>query len=430
MTEPGNTINANAAALQPDGRPSLGDGKVAQALRKENEDLLKQLNELQKTHLFKTKQLQDKLDEAKQMEVDFHKLKDEVATMRHESSFQEKETQIEELHEKIQKYQIVYEEANTKQRTLMKQNDELRVKHQKLVMEMDDLRRIADKDRKSRRQSSHDDRRGVFFNTRDGATMTDPTSADCSCQEMDAQIRELRKQLTIKDCQLNTQKMMASVNPLKNDVVELRGLLKTRENEIFQLQKDIQTLSVSLDQERKQADKRCQTCARQQRLRSLRSDKAIGTEPNVFTSSRDSSSSSNGDMETSSNLSRKLEETQEELRKLSDKYQQMKRLCRMRNETIVSLSEKENESSNANRSIQQEVSALRRQLKESEDKFLQMQKAHNGKNVVLKVERNVQTEPFKLEELETLRTKYDKYKTMAISLVEQNEELKKKLQSS
>lgn len=69
-------------ALQPDGRPSLGDGKVAQALRKENEDLLKQLNELQKTHLFKTKQLQDRIDELKVVETEYGKLKDEMATMR------------------------------------------------------------------------------------------------------------------------------------------------------------------------------------------------------------------------------------------------------------------------------------------------------------------------------------------------------------
>lgn len=97
------------------------------------------------------------------------------SSSRHNSSFQEKETEIVELTQKICHYEQVYEETNTKHRSLQRQNDELRVRHQNLVMEMDDLRRIADKDRKSRRQSTHDDRRGVHFNTRDSATMTDPS---------------------------------------------------------------------------------------------------------------------------------------------------------------------------------------------------------------------------------------------------------------
>lgn len=77
-------LKAKQVSLSSDGRPSLwnGDGKVAHALRKENEDLLKQLNEMQKMHVFKTKQLHDKTDELKQMEVECNSLREEISTMR------------------------------------------------------------------------------------------------------------------------------------------------------------------------------------------------------------------------------------------------------------------------------------------------------------------------------------------------------------
>uniref|UniRef100_A0A1Q3F2B3 Putative kinesin-like protein n=1 Tax=Culex tarsalis TaxID=7177 RepID=A0A1Q3F2B3_CULTA len=405
-------------ALQPDGRPSLGDGKVAQALRKENEDLLKQLNELQKMHVFKTKQLQDRIDELRHIEVEYGKLKDEMATMRHNSSFQEKETEIVELTQKINHYEQVYEETNTKHRSLQRQNDELRVRHQNLVMEMDDLRRIADKDRKSRRQSTHDDRRGVHFNTRDSASMTDPSSTDCSCLEMDAQIKNLKKQLTIKDCQINTQKKLASANPLKNDIVELRNLLKDRERDILTLQEEVRTLSLAT------ADKRCNSCLRQQRMRALRSDKAVGTDH------EDCAKEAADQLAEHEGLVKKLEEAQEELRKLNEKYQQMKRLCRIRNEKIQDLVGKENESSAANQGVQQEVSLLRRQLKETEERYSTMQRMYQSKcnGGVAKVERTVQTET-RNDDMEMLRTKYEKYKSMSIALSEQVMELKRRVPS-
>ncbi|XP_055535563.1 uncharacterized protein LOC129724590 [Wyeomyia smithii] len=401
--------------LSPDGRPSLGDSRVAQALRKENDDLLKQLHELQKTHVSKTNQLQERIDE----------LKEEVSTMRHEASFQEKELQIGALEEKINHYEQVYEDTKNKHRSLQRQNDELRVKHQNLVMEMDDLRRLADKDRRSRRQSTHDDRRGVWFNTKDNSTMTDPSSSDCSCVEMDIQIKDLRRQLTIKECQLKTEKMMAAANPLKNDVVELRRLIKERESDIFKLQDEIRTLSVAIDRERQQLTKHCNNCVRQQRMQSLRSDKAVNTD-------RVENSSMNSPL--GKNKSKQLEEIQEELRRLSSKYQDMKRLCRIRNEKIVSLSqdiqEKENESSIANKNVQQEVLLLKRQLKESEDKHTQMMKLLQSKHCVSKTEKIVQTDLSSNDDIEMLRNKYEKYKNMAIVLIEQNEELKRKMSTA
>lgn len=202
---------------------------------------------------------------------------------------------------------------------------------------------------------------------------------------MDNHIKDLKKQLTIKNCQLNTQKMMAAANPLKNDIIELRNLIKNREMEIFKLQNEIQTLSLIVENERKQADKRCNNCVRQERMRSLRSDKAVLTD-------RDDSWSI-----AAINQSKKLEETQEELKILNEKYQNMKRLCRIRNEKIVSLSqdimEKENESNYANKNVQQEICHLKRQLKESEDKNLYMQRMLQGRCGVPKVEKMMQTEP-------------------------------------
>uniref|UniRef100_A0A8D8FIP9 (northern house mosquito) hypothetical protein n=1 Tax=Culex pipiens TaxID=7175 RepID=A0A8D8FIP9_CULPI len=242
-------------------------------------------------------------------------------------------------------------------------------------------------------------------------------ATDCSCLEMDAQIKNLKKQLTIKDCQINTQKKLASANPLKNDVVELRNLLKDRERDILQLQDEIRTLSLAT------ADKRCNTCLRQQRLRGLRSDKAVGTDHEDCTKDQD--------QQAEPGASKKLEEAQEELRKLNDKYQQMKRLCRIRNEKIQDLVGKENESSVANHSVQQEVSHLQRQLKETEDKYATMQRMYQSKcngGSAVKVERTVQTET-RNDDMEMLRTKYEKYKTMSIALSEQVMELKRRVPS-
>ncbi|XP_021712549.1 uncharacterized protein LOC5565122 [Aedes aegypti] len=268
---------------------------------------------------------------------------------------------------------------------------------------MDDLRRIADKDRKSRRQSTHDDRRGGLFDTRDKEIMTDPSSADCACREMDAQIKEMRKQLLVKECQLNTHKMMP--NRFKNDVVELRQLVRERESQINKLQHELCTLSSN-------------------GLKSLRSDKAVGTERN------DLQEGASVNSMVQQEQARRLEECQDELAKLKEKYQSMKRVCQMRNKQIVSLNEniveKENESCNANKSVQQEVSILKRQLKETEDKCLQIQKLYQSKCESAKsLEKTIQN-----GDHEILRTKYEKYKTMAIALMEQNEELKRKLPPS
>uniref|UniRef100_A0A182SHK3 Uncharacterized protein n=1 Tax=Anopheles maculatus TaxID=74869 RepID=A0A182SHK3_9DIPT len=330
------------------GRPSLGDGRVVQALRRENEDLLKQLNEARQIDGLKGRQLQERVRE-------------------------------ETIHQK---------------RSLERAYDQLRFKHQSLAKEVDELRRATDKERKSRRQSTHDDRRGLLFNSKEMATMTDPAceyelSADCACSEMNEKIKELRNKLTLKDCQLNTQKLISSANPLKNEITEMRRKIEEQHREKSVIEHELHTVLEELDRERKDRKRHCTQCMRHSRQQNARCDKAVQAyQPNdspcaavsvsIVSTGRNglvaaSESGTNTELKA---LQKRYDEQQEQYEKLNEKYQTMKQLCRIRNEKITSLSaglaEKENENTNVNRSIQNECIQLKQQLKEAENRYAQI----------------------------------------------------------
>ncbi|XP_050073216.1 centromere-associated protein E [Anopheles maculipalpis] len=422
------------------GRPSLGDGRVVQALRRENEDLLKQLNEARQIDGLKGRQLQERVDELERLETEIARLRDEMSTMRHESSFNEKLEQIDHLQKKVQDSEKVREETIHQKRSLERAFDQLRFKHQSLTKEVDELRRTTDKERKSRRQSTHDDRRGLLFNSKEMATMTDATSADCGCSEMNEKIKELRNKLTLKDCQLNTQKLISSANPLKNEITEMRRKLEEQHREKSLIEHELHTVLEELDRERKDRKRHCTQCMRHSRQQNARCDKAVQAyQPNespcaavsvsIVSNGRNGlvAVSEAGGSSTSTELKalqQRYDEQLEQYEKLSEKYQTMKQLCRIRNEKISSLSaglaEKENENTNVHRSIQNECIQLRQQLKEAENRYAQIY--HNtyqmkGKQSISKSDVGLQTEgDTARQEADMYRDKYERYKALAIRL--------------
>lgn len=359
-------------------------------------------------------------------------MRDEMATMRHESSFNEKEEQITQLRRKVTEVEKVREETVHQKRSLERAYDQLRFKHQTLAKEVDELRRTTDKERKSRRQSTHDDRRGLIFNSKEVATMTDPTSTNCGCLEMDAQIKELRNKLTLKDCQLNTQKLISSANPLKNEITEMRRKMDEQNREKVQVEQELREVLAELDRERKDRKRHCTQCMRHSRQQNARCDKAVQayhpeekptTKPAVSVSivSTTRSPGRNGaTMETVAALQSRCDEQQVQYEKLMEKYQTMKQLCRIRNEKIMSLgqsiAEKENESTNVSRNMEKECMQLKQQLKEAESRCAQIHRQTVGRAASNKSDIGVQTEAD--PETEMYRAKYERYRALCQRLID------------
>ncbi|XP_053674736.1 centromere-associated protein E-like [Anopheles nili] len=410
------------------GRPSLGDGRVVQALRRENEDLLKQLEESRQTDIPKGKQLQERISE---LEAENEQLREEMSTMRHEASFNEKEKEITHLRQKVQTAEKVREETVTQKRTIERAYDQLRFKNQKLAKEVDELRRTTDKERKSRRQSTHDDRRGLF-NTKEMGTMTDPSSSECACSEMDAQIRDLRNKLTLKDCQLNTQKLITSANPLKNEITEMRRKLEEQYRDKAQLEREMRELLEQLDRERKERKRHCTQCIRHSRQQNARCDKAVQAyQP---TTAAGVSDGVGADVDPAE-LQRSLEKQQEQYEQLMVKYQSMKQLCRLRNEKITSLctniTDMENEKTNMNCNLENECTKLKQQLKEAEIQCALLNRASKvGGKSINKSEVGSQTDfdvcmaTVSNQEAQMYRDKYERYKALAAKLLEETKTAK------
>ncbi|ETN62335.1 hypothetical protein AND_005972 [Anopheles darlingi] len=426
------------------GRPSLGDGRVAQALRRENEDLLRQLTEVRQLEGLKGKQLQERMDELQRVEAEIERLRDEMGTMRHESSFNEKVEEVTVLQQKIQEVEKVREESIHRQRSLQRINDQLQCKNQTLAKQVEELRRATDKERKSRRQSTHDDRRGLVFNLKDTSTMTDPTSNDCSCLAMDAQIKELRNALKLKECQLNTQKLMLSANnPLKPELTEVKRKLQEVSREKDQLQQELNKVLELLDKERKERKRHCTQCIRHSRQQNAQFDKAVqvyqptdivqgqtasATTPTSTVSLSIFATSTKGTTASDVNqtaLQAQVEEQQQQYKLLMEKYQKMKQLCRIRNETIATLNqgivEKENESVNVNR-IKNEYVKLKQQLKDAENKCAQLNRIQQvtGRSSSLRSDVGLQTDKDPNHELlEQYRAKCEQYKAIASKLMQE-----------
>lgn len=159
----------------------------------ENSAVLKQMHEIQKMHVFKVNQLQTEIQTNKQQKEFVAKELEELRSKcRSEQSFTEKVLKINELHSK----------------------------NQHLTLEIDELRGRLEKDRKSRRHSTHDEKRNLLFgkNGKDMhsiETQTSDPNGSCGCAEMDKQIKELQRDNKIKECQISGLITKISSNPLR-----------------------------------------------------------------------------------------------------------------------------------------------------------------------------------------------------------------------
>lgn len=184
----------------------------------ENQTILRQMYEIQKMHVFKVTQLQAEINNHKKTnDLIIKDLEELRLKCRSEQSFNEKEMKIHELEKHLL---VIKNEDGTVRQKLLGENDELRSKNQHLTLEIDELRGRLQKDRKSRRHSTHDEKRHLLFcgdddGVRSIETQTQDPNASCGCKEMDKQIKELQRDIKIKECQIGGMLIKMTSNPLR-----------------------------------------------------------------------------------------------------------------------------------------------------------------------------------------------------------------------
>lgn len=163
---------------------------------------------------------------------------------------------------------------------LIGENNQLKAKNQNLVFELDEARKISQKDRKNRRQSSHDEKRlSLWDNTRNASTMTVPTDKSCNCEELNHMVLELKKKtLRIKESQIRTMIMESKTNRLKDDNEMLKKMLAEEENSTKKLRIEIIKLTQRLA-EKNFKSLECMICSL--RLATIKIEKPCQTENNT-----------------------------------------------------------------------------------------------------------------------------------------------------
>lgn len=99
--------------------------------------------------------------------------------------------------------------------------------HDHSLKEINDLRNAVHNDRKSKRHSFHDDTRrvsGFAANLCDVVIQTDPCTATCGCNEMDSKIKDLRRDLLIKEAQINTMKKTGGYEMIRRENDDLKSV--------------------------------------------------------------------------------------------------------------------------------------------------------------------------------------------------------------
>lgn len=110
---------------------------------------------------------------------------------------------------------------------LLRENLHLKTSHQRLIDELDEVRTLSRQDRKSKRHSTHDDTRrisGFDTNLIEMETQTDPTDELCRCTEFDAIIKQLKRNILIKDAQFNTFKLHTGIEAIKSENEDLKSV--------------------------------------------------------------------------------------------------------------------------------------------------------------------------------------------------------------
>ncbi|XP_055918656.1 kinesin-related protein 4 [Eupeodes corollae] len=145
----------------------------------------------------------------------------------------------------------------------MTENHQMKIKNMSLMDKLDSCQKSSpNEERKNRRLSTHDERRMQSFwdSNRDVSTMTDPTSAECSCSEMNLKLNELKQKLLIRDSQVNTLSMELKNHPLKTENATLKKLFAEEESKQQQLRKEIKKYK-SLIVNRTNESRHCAKCA-------------------------------------------------------------------------------------------------------------------------------------------------------------------------
>lgn len=182
---------------------------------------------------------QKKSEQICQLNENVNRLKTELSKLSMEKNelctkLQTIETELKQANEKNGKLSEKLEEIQMKSRSENSFNEkearimDLETKLLRARNEKEELRKTMDKNRKSRRNSTYDESRlfkcgsPVIVYTRDYAMQTEPTTVDCSCEEMDRKIKDLRKESLINKCHYETLKMKMDNHPLRSENADLK----------------------------------------------------------------------------------------------------------------------------------------------------------------------------------------------------------------
>lgn len=190
------------------------------------------LAEIEREHTLGIKKLRQELEETRNR-------------MRSDQSFVEKVQQINELEMNLK---TIKTEEVIRRKMLLSEKDDLLTRNQQLTLENDELRGKANKDRKSRRYSTHDETRMSLLsqlsdlNTQNVETQTCPNDTLCSCIEMDAKIKVLQRDLKIKECQVAGLNMKLDHHPMLSENAKLRKEIKKYDLELDNQRLEIDSL--------------------------------------------------------------------------------------------------------------------------------------------------------------------------------------------
>lgn len=210
---------------------------------------------------------------------------------------------------------------------------------------------------------------------------------------MNEQIIELKRTIKIRDCQIGGMKMVAQVNPLRTVVDDLKKCLKKEERIQDNLRTDYKLLSDQLTEKENKMK--------------LMKPKVSTDEIGIQTDSEKKLLSLNSN-DGGICMQMKIDDLNYEVMRLQKKYDDAKKLCRIRNETISSLrtlnQEKENECNNKNsinidpKNIESEITILKKQNTELMEKYNNLKKIYYCKNTkssnqnIITISQSIQTD--------------------------------------
>lgn len=253
--------------------------------------------------------------------------------MRSEQSFAEKEQQINELEINLK---TIKTEEVVRRKKYLSEKDDLLTRNQQLTLENDELRGKVNKDRKSRRYSSHDETRMSMFsqlcnlNTQTVQTQTCSTDTLCSCNEMDAKLKVLQRDLKIKECQIGGLNMKLEHHPMLSENIKLRKEIKKYDLELDNQRMEIELLKSQARAHSVVVKSQCAVCIERENSVVIDREQQTDTEPRKVINM----SSYNGSALITEEQNCVL---RSELLDIRKKYELTKKICRSRASEIEEL---------------------------------------------------------------------------------------------